>query len=105
MSIRIQNDGIGATAASQTAPVEKTGKPGSSTQSSSISNSGSDQVDISSLSGNIGESSGALASQEAARVSQLTALYSSGNYQVNSQQLSHALVSSAMGSSSVDGDY
>jgi hypothetical protein len=104
MSIRIQNDGIAAAGTSQTAPAEKTGKPGSSTSSGSISNSGADQVDISSLSGSIGAASSALASQQSARVNQLTALYASGQFQANSAQLSRALVTSAMGGS-VGGDY
>jgi|SRR5580658_1570633 hypothetical protein len=103
MSIRIQNDGIAAAATSHTAPAEKTGKPGSSTSSGSI-NSGTDQVDISSLSGGIAAASSALASQQSARVSQLTALFSSGQFQVNAADLSHALVTSAMGGS-VGGDY
>jgi len=103
MSIRIQNDGIAAAATSQTAPAEKTGKPGS-TSSGSIGNNGTDQVDISSLSGSIGGASSALASQQSARVNQLTALYANGQFQVNSTQLSRALVTSAMGGS-VGGDY
>ena len=104
MSLRIQNDGISAAAASQTVPAENAGKPGSSTQAGSIASSGSDQVDISSLSGNVAASSGDLANREAARVSQLTALYSSGNLQVDTAQLSRALVSAAISGSSVDGD-
>lgn len=104
MSIRIQNDGIAAAATSQTAPLENAGKPGSSTQSGAIANSGADRVDISSLSGNIASSSSALADRQAARVNQLTALYANGGYQVNSQQLSRALVSGAIGGGSVDGD-
>jgi anti-sigma28 factor (negative regulator of flagellin synthesis) len=103
MSIRIQSDGIGAAATSQTAPAEKTGKP-DSTSSGSIGNSGADQVDISSLSGSIASASSALASQQSARVSQLTALYASGQFQVNSAHLSQALVTSAMGGL-VGGDY
>jgi hypothetical protein len=103
MSIRIQNDGIAAASTSQTAPAEKMGKPGSAS-SGSVSNSGADQVDLSSLSGSIGALSGALASQQSARVNQLTALYANGQFQANSAQLSRALVTSAMGGS-VGGDY
>src|ERR1700722_2914527 len=101
MSIRIQNDGIAAASTAQTGALENAGKPSSSTQSTSIGNSGSDHVDISSLSGNIAASSSDLASQQAARVSQLTALFSQGNYQVNSADLSRALVSAAIGGGSV----
>jgi hypothetical protein len=104
MSIRIQNDGIASAATSQTAPVEQAGKQGSSARSGSVANSGADQVDISSLSGNIAASSGALAEQQAARVSQLAGIYSKGDLQVDSQQLSRALVSSAIQGSSGGGD-
>ena len=104
MSIRIQNDGIGATGSSQVAPVDNAGRSGQSTFTSSIGNSGSDHVDISSLSGNIAATSSALADQQAARVSQLAALYSKGDFQVDSAQLSRALVSGAMSGSSFDGD-
>ncbi len=104
MSIRIQNDGIAAASTSQLAPTENAGKPGSTSQSGSPSTGGADLVDISSLSGNIAESANALAAQQAARVSELAALYSKGEYQVNSAQLSHALVSAAIGGGSLDGD-
>jgi hypothetical protein len=104
MSIRIQNDGIAAASTAPLAPTENAGKPDSSSQSGSVSAGGADLVDISSLSGNIAASVSALADQQAARVSQLAALYAKGDYQVNSAQLSHALVSAAIGGGPVDGD-
>jgi anti-sigma28 factor (negative regulator of flagellin synthesis) len=104
MSIRIQNDGIAGAATSQALPAENAGKAGSSTQAGAAAIGGADQVDISSLSGNISASSSALAAQSADKVSQLAALYSKGEYQVDSMQLSRALVSSAIDSGSVEGD-
>jgi hypothetical protein len=103
MSMQIHNDGIAGPAASQSAPAESAAQPGSSTQIG-FPNSGADQVEISSLSGNIAASVNALANQQAGRVSQLAALYARGEYQVNSQQLSHALVSAAISGGSMGED-
>jgi anti-sigma28 factor (negative regulator of flagellin synthesis) len=103
MSMRIHNDGVAGPAASQSAPAESTAQPGSSTQIGLAANS-PDQVEISSLSGNLTDSAAALANQQAARVSQLAALYARGEYQVDSQQLSHALVSAAVSSGSLGED-
>ena len=104
MSIRIQNDGISSAATSQTAPAENAGKPGSSTRAGSPAHSGADQIDISTLSGNIAAASSNLASRQAARVSQLTALYAKGQYHVDSMQLSQKLISGALGGGSVGED-
>lgn len=104
MSIQIQNDGIAGLAPSQSAPAGSVAQSGSSTKAGSAANSGADQVDISTLSGNIASSTAALASQQAARVSQLAALYAKGQYRVDSRQLSSALVSRALASGSVGED-
>src|ERR1035438_905768 len=101
MSMRIQNDGIANLAASQAAQVQSATQPGGSTQAESIAHSGADQVAISSLSGNIAASSAALAGQQAARVSQLAAVYARGEYQANSLETSRALVSAAIAGGSV----
>jgi anti-sigma28 factor (negative regulator of flagellin synthesis) len=101
MSIQIHNDGIAGPAASQSAPVESVAQPGSSTRISIAANSDADQVEISSLFGNIASSASALADQQAARVTQLAALYARGQYQVDSQQLSRALIAEAISSGSV----
>jgi hypothetical protein len=61
-----------------------------------VASTGTDQVDISSLSGNVAASSAALASQQAARVSHLAALHSKGEYQLDSMQISRALLSGAI---------
>jgi hypothetical protein len=102
--MRIHNDGIAGPAASQSTPAESAAQPGSSTLSASVANGGTDQVDISSLSGNVAASAGALASQQAARVSQLAALYSRGEYRVDSMEVSRALVSAAISGSSMEED-
>jgi hypothetical protein len=106
MSMRIHDDGLAAAAASQSAPANGPiglGS-GSSRQSGSVSNLGADQVDISSLSGNVAATSAALANQQAARVSQLAALYAKGDYHVDSMQLSRALISGSMAGGSVEGN-
>jgi anti-sigma28 factor (negative regulator of flagellin synthesis) len=104
MSMRIYNDGIAALAASQAAAAESAAQPGSSPQAGLVADSGADQIDISSLSGNVAASAAALAGQQAARVSQLAALYAKGEYQVDSLQLSRALVSEAIASGSLEED-
>jgi anti-sigma28 factor (negative regulator of flagellin synthesis) len=104
MSMRIHNDGIAASAASQAAAAETAAQPGLSKQAGSVANSGADQVDISSLSGNIAASAAALTGQQAARVSQLAALYAKGEYRVDSVQLSRALVSTALASGPAEED-
>ena len=105
--MRIQNDGITSAAASQTAPADGAAQARSSNPGGAVNggaSSGGDQVDISSLSGNLASAGGALAHQQAARVSQLAALYSKGQYQADSLQTSRALVAGAIGGGSVEGD-
>jgi anti-sigma28 factor (negative regulator of flagellin synthesis) len=46
----------------------------------------------------------ALAGEQAARVSDLAAIYAKGQYQVDATQLSRALVSRALGAGSVEED-
>ena len=101
MSISIKNDGIAAPATALPAPVENAA-PAAKSTSAGASGSGAaagDHVEISSLSGNIADSSQALAGQETSRVAQLAALYSKGEYHVDSAQLSRALVASALSGS------
>ena len=100
--MRIHNDGTAGPAASQAVPVDGAAQPGSTTRASSISGSGADQVEISSLSGNIAASVAGLAGRQAARVSQLAAQYAKGDYHVNALQLSRALVSGALAGGSVE---
>jgi len=100
MSMRIQNDGIATAGASQTTPADGLGLHQASRQSGSITDIGTDQVEISSLSGNVA----ALANQQADRVSQLAALYARGDYHVDSMQLSRALISGSLAGGSVESD-
>ncbi|MGA2722549.1 MAG: hypothetical protein ABSG79_09025 [Bryobacteraceae bacterium] len=101
MSIQIHNDGIGGPAASQSAPLGSVAQPGSSTRIGIAANSDADQVEISSLFGNISSSAAALADQQAAHVTQLAAVYARGQCSADSLQVSHALVSEAISSASV----
>jgi len=102
--MRIYNDGVTGTSAFPPASAETAVQAGSTTQAGSTRYSGADQVEISSLSGNIAAATAALASKQAARVGQLAAIYGKGEYQVNSVRVSQALVSHALSNSSVDGD-
>ncbi|SPE23317.1 exported hypothetical protein [Candidatus Sulfopaludibacter sp. SbA3] len=102
MSMRIQNDVIATTPASQAAAAESSLPAGSSKRLGSTADAGADQIEISSLSGNVAQSSAVLASRQAARVSQLAALYAKGQYQVDSQQLSRAMVSHAISAGSLE---
>jgi hypothetical protein len=101
--MRIHNDGIAPATAPPAAPAESVAQPGSSALSPTASN-GSDQVHISSLSGNIARATGALAEQQAARVSGLAVIYSRGEYEADSMQVSRALVSGAMAGNSLEED-
>ncbi|MGA2648592.1 MAG: hypothetical protein ABSF15_28245 [Candidatus Sulfotelmatobacter sp.] len=104
MSIRIHNDVIAAAAPPPPAPAENAARAGASTLASSVAGSSGDQVEISSFSGNVATSVGALAEQQGARVSHLAALYARGDYQVDSMQTSRALISGAIASSPIEED-
>lgn len=104
MSMRIQNDGIAAAAASSAAAAENAAKTGSSTKAGSAADSATDHVDISSLSGNVAASVAALASQQAARVGELAALYARGGYSADSTETSRAMVSQAISGGSLEED-
>jgi hypothetical protein len=104
MSMRIHNDGIAAAAAPPPAPAENVAQLGSSTLVAPIANTGGDQVDISSFSGSVASSVGALAEQQATRVSHLAALYARGEYQLDSMQTSRALLSGAIASGPAEED-
>jgi len=101
MSIQIHNHGIVGPETPPSAPLGNVAQPGSSTRIGIAANSDADQVEISSLLGNIASSAAVLADQQAAHVTQLAAVYARGQYPVDSLQLSHALVSEAISSSSV----
>lgn len=101
MSIQIYNDGLAGTGASEATRTQDLsrattgGKP-----SSGVSSSGEDQVQISSLSSTLT----ADGSTHAARVQQLSAVYQSGQYQVNSMDVSRAIVNHALTSQGTEGE-
>jgi hypothetical protein len=101
MSIQIYNDGLagaGASEATRTQDLSRAatgGKP-----AFGPSPSGDDQVEISSLSSTLT----ADGSQHAARVQQLSAVYQSGRYEVNSMDVSRAIVNQALTSPGMEAE-
>ena len=104
MRIRLQNDGVAGPSPSAPGQTNLTHSGSSSMPASGLNTGAADQVEISSLSESISGASKALGSQQADRVSHLAAVYAQGQYQVDSVQLSRALVSSALASGSVEND-
>jgi anti-sigma28 factor (negative regulator of flagellin synthesis) len=101
MSIQIYNDGLAGSAASGLGRTQElsTSTTGSR-PSSGASSGGEDQVQISSLSSSLA----AHGSERAARVSALAAAVQSGSYQVNSKDVSRALVDHALQAGGVEGE-
>jgi anti-sigma28 factor (negative regulator of flagellin synthesis) len=101
MSIQIYSDGLAGTGASEAARTQDVsrattgGKP-----TSGGSASAEDQVQISSLSTTLA----ADGIQHAARVQELSAVYQSGRYQVNSMDVSRAIVNQALMSPGMEGE-
>jgi anti-sigma28 factor (negative regulator of flagellin synthesis) len=101
MSIQIYNDGLSGAAASGTGRTsELSHTTAGSKPSSGTGAGGEDQVHISSLSSSLAVHG----SQRAARVAQLAAAYQSGNYQVNSMDVSKAMVNHALQGGGAEGD-
>jgi len=101
MSIQIYNDGLagaGASEATRTQDLSRATTGGKPT--SGASSSGEDQVQISSLSSTLT----ADGSQHAARVQQLSAVFQSGRYEVNSMDVSRAIVNQALTSPGTEGE-
>jgi anti-sigma28 factor (negative regulator of flagellin synthesis) len=101
MSIRIYNDGLGGTGAAETSRTQEISRAttGGTTSVGSAS-SGEDQVQISSLS----EALGSQGIQRDARVQQLASIYQSGGYQVNSMDVSRAIVNNALQAGAAESD-
>ena len=98
MSIRIQNDVISSGVSPE---VNRTGEAGHAGGSSGkgrvgTTTAGGDQVEISSAAQTFSDGVSATSVQHSARVKELTALYSSGRYHVDSHQVSRALVNSSL---------
>jgi anti-sigma28 factor (negative regulator of flagellin synthesis) len=98
MSIRIYNDGLAGTAASEASRAQELSRATSSGTRSSGPAAGEDQVQISSLS----ETLSAQSSHRAARVQELAAAYQSGKYQVNSTDVSRSIVNQALKAGSTE---
>ena len=105
MSIRIQSDQLTGTQSAETSRANEVSKlSGSSSAKTHGGAGGADSVEISSLSEGIAAANAAQQTQQAGRVRHLAALYASGHYQVDSRQLSHAMVSQALGQSANGGE-
>ena len=97
MSIRIENDQIGSTSSPATR-VDQVSRPSDgSSKFSGVTNQGQDQIDVSPATAKISAELSAQSSTRAGKVQQLGALYASGQYHVDSAQVSQSLVSSALG--------
>ena len=100
MSIRIQNDAVSGGISPE---VNRTGGAGHAAAGSgkgriSTGTAGGDQVEISSAAQTFSDGVSASNAQHGARVKELSALYASGGYSVDSHQVSRALVNSSVSS-------
>jgi len=105
MSIRIQNDVISSGTSHE---VNRTGEAGHAGAGSGrgrigTGNPGGDQVEISSAAQTFSDGVHASSVQHSARVKELSALYASGQYHVDSHQVSRALVNSGISSAAPAG--
>jgi anti-sigma28 factor (negative regulator of flagellin synthesis) len=97
MSIRIQNDNLAGAAPPAARPADEASySPGSQLGGTGYTSRGSDRVEISSLSHSINAAGAAQDAQQAHRVNQLAKLYRSGQYNVDSNRISSAIVSQAL---------
>jgi anti-sigma28 factor (negative regulator of flagellin synthesis) len=101
MSLRIQNDAATGAASPEVSRSQQSSSVSSGTGKSRTvsSTEGGDHIDVSSATESISAGLSAQNQQRAARVTQLSALYASGRYAVDSAQVSHAIVSSAVNGS------
>lgn len=101
MSIQIYNDGLAGAGASETSRAQELSRATTGGKPISGSTAGAeDQVDISSLSSTLA----AQGSQRASRVQELAAAYQSGNYHVNSMDVSKAMVNNALKAGAAEGE-
>jgi len=95
--MKIQNENPQSTASTQAQrPSEVTSASKQSSFSSRIDDSGEDRLEISSFADQVSAATEAHVAQRAERVKQLTSLYQSGRYEVDTSKLSQALVNSAL---------
>ena len=99
MSIQIYNDGLAGAGASETSRAYEVSRATSGGKASTGTTAGAeDQVEISALSSTLA----AQGSQRASRVNELAAAYQGGNYQVNSMDVSKAIVNNALKAGGVE---
>lgn len=106
MSIRIQNESSSSTAAAPSSRADELSRVsvGNAKSRSHILKSTDDTVEISAFSENIAVVNHSQSVHDAGKVQQLAALYRKGSYQVDSRELSQALISNAVGSARTQGD-
>ena len=98
MSIRIQNDVISGGASHEVNRPGEAGHAGSGRSRVGSGTASGDQVEISSAAQTFSDGVHASSVQHSARVKELSALYASGQYHVDSHQVSRALVNSGISS-------
>jgi len=98
MSIRIYNEGVAGSAASEAHRAEELSRVHSPSKQPSVGQAGSgeDQIQISSLSEAIAAQGKVQSAHQADRVRHLAAVYQSGQYHVDSRKVSSALVANAL---------
>jgi hypothetical protein len=98
MSIRIDNDNLTGASAAQAGKAEQIRSGGSkSAFGPATQSTGKDSVEMSSMAEQLMSAGAAQDANRAARISQLAAAYAGGSYQPNSLNVSHAVVSQAIG--------
>ncbi|HUI55990.1 MAG TPA: flagellar biosynthesis anti-sigma factor FlgM [Bryobacteraceae bacterium] len=98
MSIRIYNEGVAGSAASEAHRAEELSRANAPSKQPSVGQigSGEDQIQISSLSEHIAAQGSVQSAQQADKVRHLAAVYQSGQYHVDSRKVSSALVANAL---------
>lgn len=101
MSLRIQNDALTNGASSEVSRSGQISANGVGSGKGRLNSGGigGDQIDISSAAESISAGLSAHNAQHAARVSQLSSLYASGQYHVDSSKISSAIISSGISGS------
>jgi len=100
MSIRIQNEAITGSSASEVSRSEDIARSGANggNRVSGADPQNRDRVELSGLSDVLSNALDVSKSQHSEKVRQLAALHASGRYTVDSMRVSHAIVSEAIGS-------
>lgn len=106
MSLRIQNDAVTSGPSPEVSRPDQTNSLTSGTGKfrGAAGTEGGDRVEVSSVAESISAGISAQNQQRAARVAELSGLYASGGYSVDSAQVSRSIVNSAITGSSVAGN-